>query len=83
MLEKSRGQVHFLCFMCRYSDDTDADAVAATAVEAPFAINSGERRRKRSVWKPSSVETMENFVDLQEVRVVYICEGGVVYCVTD
>ena len=51
--------------------------------EAPFAINSGERRRKRSVWKPSSVETMENFVDLQEVHVVYIGEGGVVYCDTD
>ena len=46
--------------------------------EAPFAVNSGERRRKRSVWKPSAVETMENFVDLQEVSVEFIFLDGCV-----
>jgi len=37
--------------------------------KAPFAVNSEERRRKTSVWKPSAVETMENFADFQEVSV--------------
>jgi len=41
--------------------------------EAPFSISSAnQRRRKRLVWKPSVLETMEYFVDLQEVCVVMI-----------
>ena len=37
--------------------------------EAPFAITSEGRKRKRNVWKPSLVETMENFIDIEQVFV--------------
>jgi len=39
--------------------------------ETPFSISSSKNRcRKRSVWKPSVLETMQYFVDFQEVCVV-------------
>jgi len=35
--------------------------------EAPFAITAGVKGRKRSVWKPTILETMEHFIDVQQV----------------
>jgi len=37
--------------------------------EAPFAITSEGRKRKRNVLKPLLVETMENFIDIEQVFV--------------
>jgi len=36
--------------------------------EAAFSVRQeGYRRRKRSVWKPSVVESLDHFIDVQEV----------------
>jgi len=38
--------------------------------EAPFAVTGMKGKRKRNVWKPSVLETMEHFVDVQKVFIL-------------
>jgi hypothetical protein len=46
--------------------------------EAPFVLQGTcSRGRKRQIWKPSVIETMEHFIDVQEV-----CSSVLVYYIS-